>query len=132
LEARPGDLPEDWKSAAATFDNRASIISGRDSAGRPGIAAFGAQAAAERRREQGADDRATWSAVADAWRKAGQPYREAYARLREAEAAARAGQREHATSALTTGRAIARELPSAPLLSLATELEHRAGWTPSD
>ena len=65
-------------------------------AGRPAIAAFGALAAAEHARQLGIDDRATWRAVADAWQVAGQPYREAYARLREAEAAARAGRREQA------------------------------------
>ncbi len=130
-EGPPDNLPDSWQSAAATFDERARTISERDSAGRPGIAAFGAQVAAEYRREQGADDSSSWSAVADAWRKAGQPYREAYARLREAEAAARGGQREEATHAMTACRAIARELPSAPLLSLAAEVERRAGLAAS-
>ncbi len=127
--ARPGDLPEFWGSAAATFHDRARAITERDGAGRPGIAAFGALAAAEHARQQGTDDAATWTAVADAWRVAGEPYREAYARLREAEAQAKAGRREFAAHALAAGRALARALPSAPLLGLAAELERRGAST---
>jgi hypothetical protein len=128
--ARPGDLPELWESAAVTFNDRARAIKDRDGARQPGVAAFGAQAAAEHARRQGTDDRAAWSSAADAWRAAGQPYREAYARLREAEAAARAGQRGQAARALAAGEVLARRLPSAPLLSLAAELARRAGLTP--
>jgi hypothetical protein len=128
--ARPGDLPELWESAAVTFNDRARAIKNRDSARRPAVAAFGALAAAEHAREQGTDDGPTWSAVADAWRMAGQPYREAYARLREAEAAARAGRRGQAARALAAGEVLARELPSAPLLSLAGELARRARLAP--
>ena len=128
--ARPGDLPELWESAAVTFNDRARAIKDQDSSRRPGIAAFGALAAAEHARQQGTDDGATWSAVADAWRVAGQPYREAYARLRQAEAMARAGQRGQAARALAAGEVLARELPSAPLLSLAGELAGRARLAP--
>ena len=46
--------------------------------------------------------------MAGAWQAAGQPYREAYARLREAEAAVRAGRREQAARALAAGQALAR------------------------
>jgi class 3 adenylate cyclase len=127
--AWPEDLPELWESAAATFQHRSRAITERDGAGRPGLAAFGALAAAEHAREQGTDDAAIWTAVAGAWRAAGQPYREAYARLREAEAQAKAGRRESAARALAAGQALARALPSAPLLSLAAELERRGGLT---
>jgi len=126
---RPGDLPELWEQAAAAFGLRARAIADADGAGRPGVAAFGALAAAEHARQHRQDDRATWRAVAEAWRVAGQPYREAYARLREAEAAARAGRREQAARSLASGQALARELPSAPLLSLAGELARRARLT---
>jgi DNA-binding CsgD family transcriptional regulator len=68
--------------------------------------------------------------VADAWQEAGQPYREAYARLREAEAAVRAGRRDQARRALEAGQALARGLPSAPLLGLAQELARRARLAP--
>jgi DNA-binding CsgD family transcriptional regulator len=124
--SRPAGLPELWEPMAATFCDRARAIADRDGDGRPGIAAFGALAAAEHARQQGTDDRATWRAVADAWRVAGEPYREAYARLREAEAAARAGRREQAARALAAGHALARELPSPPLLHLIEDLARRA------
>ena len=124
--SRPGDLPELWQQAAAAFPARAAAIARRDGAGRPGIAAFGLLAAAEDARARGTDDRATWRAVADAWRAAGEPYRESYARLREAAAAARAGRREQAARALAAGQALARDLPSPPLLGLAGELARRA------
>ena len=127
--ARPGDLPEPWAAAAAAFDGRARAIRDRDSAGRPGVAAYGAQAAAEHARQHGTDDGPAWGAVADVWRAAGQPYREAYARLREAEAEARAGRRVRAARALAAGEALARELPSAPLLGLAGKLVWDTGLT---
>ncbi len=124
---RPGDLPELWAPAAATFGDRARAIKEQDSSRRPGVAAFAALAAAEHARMHGTDDGPAWSAVADEWRAAGQPYREAYARLRQAEAAARAGQRAAAARALAAGEVLARKLPSAPLLSLAGKLARRAG-----
>jgi DNA-binding CsgD family transcriptional regulator len=128
--SRPGELPELWEATAATFAGRAQAIADADGDGRPGIAAFGALAAAEHARAQGTDDRATWHAVAGAWHTAGEPYREAYARLREAEAAARAGRRGQAARALAAGQALARDLPSAPLLGLAGELARRARLAP--
>jgi DNA-binding CsgD family transcriptional regulator len=129
--ARPRDLPELWEPTAVTFPGRARAVVDADASRRPVVAAFGLLAAAEQAREQGTDDRAAWRGVADAWRAASQPYREAYARLREAEAAARAGRRDQAARALAAGQALARELPSAPLLSLAEELARRARLAPS-
>ena len=126
---RPGDLPELWEPTAVTFAERARAITDADGRGQPAVAAFGALAAAEHARQHRTDDRATWRAVADAWRVAGQPYREAYARLREAEAAARAGQRDQAARAVAAGEGLARELPSGPLLSLAEEVARQAGLT---
>ena len=52
--------------------------------------------------------------MAEAWQPACQPYREAYARLREAEAAARAGRREQAARALAACQALARAAPGGP------------------
>jgi tetratricopeptide (TPR) repeat protein len=97
---RPGYLPETWERAAVTFPERARAITDADGRGQPAVAAFGALAAAEHARQHRSDDPATWHAVADAWRVAGQPYREAYARLREAQVAARAGQRGQAARAV--------------------------------
>ena len=119
---RPGSLPETWEGAAALFPERARAITDAEGRGQPAIAAFGALAAAEHARQHRSDDQATWRAVADAWRGAGQPYREAYARLREAQVAARAGQRDEAARAVAAGEGLARKLPSGPLLSLAEEV----------
>jgi DNA-binding NarL/FixJ family response regulator len=49
--------------------------------------------------------------------------------VREAQAAVRAGRREQATRALAAAEALARELPSPPLLGLAAELGRRARLT---
>ena len=124
---RPGHLPEAWVRMAVTFPDRARAITDADGRGQPAIAAFGALAAAEHARQHRTDDPATWRAVVDAWRVAGQPYREAYAHLREAQVAARAGQRDRAARAVAAGESLARKLPSGPLLSLAEEVARRAG-----
>jgi hypothetical protein len=68
--------------------------------------------------------------VAEAWRVAGWPYREAYARLREAAAALKAGRREQATRALTACQSAARELQATPLLTRADDLARRARLAP--
>jgi DNA-binding CsgD family transcriptional regulator len=126
--ARPRELPAGWDPLAATFADRSrSIVAGHP--GRPEVAAFGSLAAAEHAREHGTDDPAAWREAARAWQLAGQPYREAYARLREAEAAVRAGRREQASRALAACESLARQLPSAPLLSLAESLARRARLT---
>jgi class 3 adenylate cyclase/tetratricopeptide (TPR) repeat protein len=126
---RAGDLPETWEQAAVTFAERARAITDADGGGQPAVAAFGALAAAEHARQHQTDDPDTWRAVADAWQMAGQPYREAYAHLREAQTAARAGQRDQADRALAAGKGLARKLPSSPLLSLAEEVARQAGLT---
>ena len=130
LVSRPVGLPELWEQTAATFADRARAITDRDGEGRQAIAAFGALAAAEHARKEGTDDRATWRAVAGAWQAAGQPYREAYARLREAAAAAGVGRRDQAARALAASQALARGLPSPPLLSLVAEFARRARLAP--
>jgi hypothetical protein len=124
---RPENLPETWQQAALTFSERARAITDAEGCGQPAVAAFGALVAAEYARQHQADDPDTWRAVADAWQMAGQPYREAYAYLREAQAAARAGQRDQAARAVAAGEGLARKLPSGPLLSLAEDVARRAG-----
>ena len=128
IPARPGNIAAGWEPLAATFADRASAIVA-EHAGRPEVAAFGTLAAAEHARQHGSDNRATWRSVAEAWQLACQPYREAYARLREAEAAARAGRREQATRALAACQTLAGQLPAAPLLVLAGDLARRARLT---
>lgn len=121
-QARPRD-PR-WLALQATFASRAAAVAAGHS--QPEVAAYCALAEAEHAREEHADNRGTWRAVAEAWHAAGQPYREAYARLREAEAAARLGRREQAARALAACESIAGRLGAAPLLGLAAELTRRA------
>jgi DNA-binding CsgD family transcriptional regulator len=121
---RPPGLAVRWNPVAEAFAGRARAIV-EEHGGQPVVAAFGALVAAELSRRDGADDRATWRMVAEAWQAAGQPYREAYARLREAETAIRAGRREQAARALAACLSLTRRLAAAPLLRLARELESR-------
>ena len=124
--ARPGNIPVGWEPAAAALAGRARAITAEHGDEQAVVAAFGALAAAEDARRGGSDSRAMWRAVADAWQLLGQPYREAYARLREAGAAVRAGRREQAARALAACEDLAARLPSPPLLGLAGELARRA------
>jgi DNA-binding CsgD family transcriptional regulator len=127
--ARPGHIAAGWETAAASFVARARTIAEEHGGEQPEVAAFGIMAAAESAREHGIDDRAMWRAVADAWRTVDQPYREAYARLREAGAAIRAGRREQAVRALAACESLAGQLGSAPLLARAGELARQARLT---
>jgi DNA-binding CsgD family transcriptional regulator len=124
---RPQGIPAAWDNAAVGLAARVSAITAD---GEPVVTALRALASAELARRDRADKRATWRAVASAWHLAGQPYREAYARLREAEAAARGGRRDQAGRALAACTALARDLPSAPLLQLAEAVGRRARLTP--
>jgi DNA-binding CsgD family transcriptional regulator len=124
--ARPGDMAASWEAASASLADRARAIADEQGSRQPEVAAFGALAAAEHARQHGRDNRATWRAVAEAWQALGQPYREAYARLREAGAAVRAGRREQAARALAACTSLAAQLPAPPLLSLAGEFAQRA------
>jgi DNA-binding CsgD family transcriptional regulator len=127
--ARPPRLADQWEQAAASFGDRALAITAAPSGEQPEVAAFGVLVAAEQAREHGTDRRTTWRTVADAWQGADQPYREAYARLREAEAAVRAGRRDQAARALSACAELAGHLPAAPLLALADDLARRARLT---
>lgn len=123
---QPRDLPDGWAQLAASFARSAELIVAEHADGQPDLAAFGAMVAAEEQRRLGRDTHQTWQAVAEAWQVAGWPYREAYARLREAAAAFKAGRREQATGALTACQRAARELRAAPLLARADDLARRA------
>jgi DNA-binding CsgD family transcriptional regulator len=124
--ARPRAMPGGWDSVADEIGTRAGADSAQPAETRPELVAYGLLIAAEQARELGGDSRATWRGVAEAWQTAGQPYREAYARMREAEAAARAGRREQAMRALAMCEALATRLEAAPLLALAAGLSRRA------
>ena len=128
--ARPRGIPDRWEHLAGTFAARAGRIVAEDGAGQPDLAASAATVEAEQARRLGTDTRATWRAVAEAWQAAGWPYREAYARLREAAAALKAGRREQAIRALTACQALAAGLQAAPLLARADDLARRARLAP--
>jgi DNA-binding CsgD family transcriptional regulator len=123
---RPPNLPDGWAPLAATFTERVQVIIAEHGAGQPDVAAFATLVRAEHARQSGRDSRATWRAVAEAWRLAGWPYREAYARLREAEAASKAGRRDQAVRALAACENLARQLQAVPLLDQAQDLSRRA------
>jgi len=127
LAARPESaqsrgIPDGFQQQAATFAERARVIVAEPAEEQLDLAAFGAQVANEEARRLGRDTPETWRAVAEAWRVAGWPYREAYARLHEAAAALKAGRREQATRALTACQNAARELRAIPLLTRADDL----------
>ena len=124
--ARPGNIAAGWEAAAAGLADRARAITDEHGDEQAVVAAFGSLVAAEDARRGGGDSRAMWRAVADAWQRLGQPYREAYARLREAGAAVRAGRREQAVRALAACEDLAGRLPAPPLLALSGELARRA------
>lgn len=127
--ARPGHIAAGWETVAVGFAARARAITEEHGSEQPEVAAFGVMAAAESAREHGIDDRAMWREVADAWQTIDQPYREAYARLREAASAIRAGRRERAGRALAACESLAGQLGSAPLLALAGEFARQARLT---
>jgi class 3 adenylate cyclase/DNA-binding CsgD family transcriptional regulator len=128
--ARPRDIPDGWDQMAATFPEKAELIVAEHGAGQPDLAAFGTVVANEDARRLGRDTRPMWQAAAAAWQAAGRPYWEAYARLREAAAAIRAGRREQATRALAAGQQLATELGAAPLLTIASDLARGARLAP--
>jgi DNA-binding CsgD family transcriptional regulator len=89
------------------------------------------QVTAERSRMEGASDFAGWREVADSWAGIGQPYRELYARWREAEAAEATGDRETASAVLRAAYGTASRLGARPLAerleTLARKMRLRLG-----
>jgi class 3 adenylate cyclase/tetratricopeptide (TPR) repeat protein len=123
---QPRDIPARWEELAATFAEKAGVIVAEHGEGQPDLAASGVMITAEEARRLGCDTPATWEGVAEAWRVAGWPYREAYARLREAAAALTAGEPEQAARALTACQHLATELGATPLVTMAARLGQSA------
>jgi DNA-binding CsgD family transcriptional regulator len=93
------------------------------------IGAWVAQARAEYLRLGGSDSgslTAEWTGVRDRWRSLGQPYAEAYASLRLAEAELADGDRRAASRELATAATLAEQLRAAPLATLIADVAHRA------
>jgi DNA-binding CsgD family transcriptional regulator/tetratricopeptide (TPR) repeat protein len=95
------------------------------------IEAWVTQARAEYVRLGGSDQSDSpideWNCVRDRWRALRQPYPEAYASLRLAEAELAAGDRRAASRELATAAALAEQLGAAPLATLVADVAHRAG-----
>ena len=90
------------------------------------MAASGASAEAELARAEGRDDADVWEAAATAWDGIGRPYRAAYSRWRETEAAARLRDREAAERAAAAALETARRLGSGWLVAELEGLAARA------
>jgi len=95
------------------------------------IEAWVTQARAEYLRLGGSDQSDSpidaWNGVRDRWRVLRQPYPEAYASLRLAEAELAAGDRRAASRELATAATLAEQLGAAPLAALTADVAHRAG-----
>jgi DNA-binding CsgD family transcriptional regulator/tetratricopeptide (TPR) repeat protein len=100
----PGQPAPDDATATTLLDRLAQAAQGPASAGLPELAAWHATAVAERTRQQGQPDPATWAAAVAAWERLAQPYRAAYACFRHAEALLAAGG-DRDTAAMVLGRA---------------------------
>ncbi len=129
---RPPQLAAAWPDVSAQLITRVRAHSGSPHGALPEAAAYVVWAEAEWARATGLDDRTMWRAVADAWSRAGQPYREAWARLREAQAAARKGRRDQAQRALDACLAAARSLGALPLLGQADRFAAAARLSTDD
>jgi DNA-binding CsgD family transcriptional regulator len=70
---------------------------------------------------------AEWNAIRDRWRSLRQPYAEAYASLRLAEAELAAGDRRAATRGLSSAAAAAERLGAVPLAALIADVTRRGG-----
>ncbi len=81
---------------------------------------------AELARASGEVDASVWSAAAQAWRQAAEPYPLAYTLLRLAEAAAAAGDRESAARSAREGHALASEVGAVPIAAEIAALARRS------
>jgi DNA-binding CsgD family transcriptional regulator len=111
----PGQPAPDDATATALLERLDQVAESPAAAGLPELAAWHALGLAERTRRDGRPDPDAWAAAVAAWERLGQPYRIAYAGLRQAEALLAAGDRDTAAAVLRhaaeiTGRLGARLL----------------------
>jgi DNA-binding CsgD family transcriptional regulator/tetratricopeptide (TPR) repeat protein len=116
---------------AATRQRADELISAvADIVGPGEIEAWVTQTRAEYLRLGGVDQSDSvdrWTGVRDRWRALRQPYPEAYASLRLAEAELAAGDRRAASRGLATVATLAEQLGAAPLAALIADVARRAG-----
>jgi ATP/maltotriose-dependent transcriptional regulator MalT len=96
-----------------------------DSPGPP-YRGYGALVAAEHARAAGAAEAAAWQAAVTAWQHAGEPYPQAYALLRLAEAHLADGDRAAAAQPARQAHSIAQRIGAAPIAAEAAALARRA------
>jgi DNA-binding CsgD family transcriptional regulator len=119
------------EEAAARQVAHELVATAADVVGSGEIEAWVAQARAEYLRlaasEVSSSPVAEWTGVRDRWRSLRQPYPEAYASLRLAEAELASGDRRTASRELATAATVAERLGAAPLAALVADVAHRAG-----
>jgi DNA-binding CsgD family transcriptional regulator len=119
------------EEAAARQRAEGLVATAEDVVGSGEIDAWVAQAHAEYLRLGASDSSslpvAEWMGVSNRWRSLRQPYPEAYARLRLAEAQLAAADRRAATHELSSAATIAERLGAAPLAALIANVAHRGG-----
>jgi DNA-binding CsgD family transcriptional regulator len=124
---RPGEAAPDDGTATALLERLQGAAASPAAAGLPELAAWRATAVAERARQAGRPDPATWAAAAATWERLGQPYRVAYACFRQAEALLAAnGDRDTAAEALRRAADITGRLGARPLDTEVKALAQRA------
>ncbi|HEY3976986.1 MAG TPA: AAA family ATPase [Streptosporangiaceae bacterium] len=92
----------------------------------PPYRGYEALVAAERARAAGAAEVAAWQAAVTAWQHAGEPYPQAYALLRLAEAHLAGGDRAAAAQPARQAHSIAQRIGAAPIVAEAAALARRA------
>jgi DNA-binding CsgD family transcriptional regulator/tetratricopeptide (TPR) repeat protein len=119
-------LEEIPASSSARWHELAGLAEGLAGRTPPAWRGYRALVSAELARAEGKHDVAAWSAAADVWRAAGEPYPLAYSLLRLAEAAAVTGDRQCASVSVSQAHALASEVGAAPLADEAATLARRA------
>ena len=129
IEADQATLARDWREevqddTTARYQELASLAAGL-AAPNASARGYNALVTSELARAAGEADVPAWSAAAQAWRQAAEPYPLAYTLLRLAEAAAAAGDRPSAARSVREAHALATEVGAIPIADEAIALARR-------